>query len=195
MARYLGQGVGGGDSWLCCSRSAVLVRAESGKPGKRDGEQGAPLQGSNCGGDLGGGEQSVGLRPKPSSCSLCPSPSQVIHVHVGPTGMEEWEKQCRGCQLIHPLPAPTCRRLCSRSWLESGWSCRAGGCQLSKARIAPSTEGGVRVGLAGKPWLRGQLLGDKLRNPWGPPWPLPTNSWKTECLPGLASGMKVQGKE
>lgn len=64
----------GWDSWLCCSRSAVLVRAESGEPSQGDGEQGAPLQGPICGGDLGGWEQSVGLRQKPS-------PALCVHPH------------------------------------------------------------------------------------------------------------------
>ena len=44
-------------------------------------------------------------------CSQRPPLSQVIHFHVGPTGVEGWKKQCRGCQLTIPylhLPAGGC---------------------------------------------------------------------------------------
>lgn len=150
----------GWGSWLCCSRSAVLVRAESGEPGQGDGEQGAPLQGPICGGYLGGWEQSAGWRQKPSPV-FCVHPIPGHSCPSRPNWHRRMGETVQGMPAHHPLPAPTCRRLRSGSWLESGWSCRTGGCQLLKAWIAPSIEEG---------WGRGGLGWETLAQgtaPWG----------------------------
>lgn len=44
-------------------------------------------------------------------CSLPPPPSQVIHVHLGPPGMDGWKEAEQGLPAHHPLPAPTCTYL------------------------------------------------------------------------------------
>lgn len=97
----------GWDSWLCCARSAVLVGAESGKPGQRDGEQGAPLQGPICGGYLGGWEQRVGLRQKPSP-ALCVHPHPWSFMSI--QAQLAW-KDGRNSAGGASSPSPTCTYL------------------------------------------------------------------------------------
>lgn len=68
-------------------------------------------------------------------------------LHLGPTGMEGWKEAVQELPPHHPLPEPTCRRLCSGSWWGSSWSCRTEGHPPSKACMALSMEGGVQDGL------------------------------------------------